>query len=53
MPFAQFNQFKKLDKPIMQRGGEAAAFSQWHELTGEWNRCLDRVEDDWSPRNRS
>jgi hypothetical protein len=28
MPSAQFNQFEKLDRPIMERGGEAAAYSR-------------------------
>jgi hypothetical protein len=31
MPTEQFNQFEKLDKPIMQRGGEAGGYSRWHE----------------------
>jgi len=46
MPVAQFNQFEKLDKPIMQRGGEAAAYRRWHELSAEFNRCLDGVADE-------
>ena len=46
MPVAQFNQFEKLDKPIMQHGGEAAAYNRWHELSAEWNHCLDGVEDE-------
>jgi hypothetical protein len=30
MPVAQFNQFEKLDRPIMQAGGpEDAAYKQW------------------------
>jgi hypothetical protein len=46
MPFAQFNQFEKLDRPIMVRGGEAAAYSRWRQLSDEWNDCLNGVEDE-------
>ena len=38
MPVAQFNQFEKLDKPIMQAGGEADAYKLWHQLSDERNR---------------
>jgi len=43
MPVAQFNQFEKLDKPIMQAGGEADAHKLWHQLSDERNRYLDGV----------
>jgi hypothetical protein len=43
MPVAQFNQFEKLDKPIMQVGGEAAADEIWQQLSDERNRYLDDV----------
>ena len=45
MPVAQFNQFAKLDKPIMQAGGEAEAdaYELWHRLSDERNRYLDGV----------
>jgi hypothetical protein len=46
MPSAQFNQFEKLDRPIMERGGEAPAYSRWHQLSDEWNDCLNGVEDE-------
>jgi hypothetical protein len=44
MPVAQFNPFSKLDKPIMQAGGEAAAYKLWHELSDRRNDYLNRVE---------
>jgi hypothetical protein len=44
MPVAQFNPFEKLDKPIMQAGGEAAAYKLWHQLSDERNRYLDGVD---------
>lgn len=44
MPVAQFDQFEKLDKPIMQAGGEADVYKLWHELSDERDRCLDGVE---------
>ncbi len=44
MPVAQFNPFEKLDKPIMQVGGEAAAYTLWHQLSDERNRYLDGVD---------
>jgi hypothetical protein len=44
MPVAQFNLFEKLDKPIMQAGGEAAAYKLWHQLSDERNSYLDGVD---------
>jgi hypothetical protein len=44
MPVAQFNQFEKLDKPIMQVGEEAAADQLWQQLSDERNRYLDGVD---------
>jgi hypothetical protein len=44
MPVAQFNQFEKLDKPIMQVGAEAAADKIWQQLSDERNRYLDGVD---------
>jgi hypothetical protein len=44
MPVAQFNQFEKLDKPIMQASGEAAACKLWDQLSDERNRYLDGVD---------
>jgi hypothetical protein len=48
MPIAQFDQFQfmKLDKPIMRPGGEDEAQQRWRQLSAEWDRCLDSVEDD-------
>ena len=43
MPVAQFNQFEKLDKPIMRTGGEDAAYKLWHQLSDERNSYLDGV----------
>ena len=44
MPVAQFDPFAKLDQPIMQLGGQAAAYKVWHQLTDERNAYLDGVE---------
>ncbi|HXM36412.1 MAG TPA: hypothetical protein VN920_14560 [Pyrinomonadaceae bacterium] len=43
MPVAQFNPFEKLDKPIMQAGGEADAYKLWHQLSDERNHYLSDV----------
>jgi hypothetical protein len=53
MPVAQFNQFEKLGNPIMQRGGEAAAYQRWHELSARWNQCLNGVGDDLLGRSKT
>ena len=44
MPVAQFNPFEKLDKPIMQPGGEDEAHKLWHGLSDERNHYLDGLE---------
>jgi hypothetical protein len=44
MPVAQFNPFEKLDKSIMQAGGEADAYKLWHQLSDERNKYLDGVD---------
>jgi len=46
MPVAQFNPFEKLDKPIMQNGGEDAACKLWHQLADERNGYLDAVGEE-------
>ncbi len=46
MPTAPFDQFEKLDKPIMDAGGKDAANRRWHQLSAEWDHCLDDVEAD-------
>jgi len=53
MPVAQFNQFEKLDKPIMQAGGEADAYKLWHHLSDERNRYLDGVDAELIGRAKS
>jgi hypothetical protein len=53
MPVAQFNQFEKLDKPIMQAGGEAEAYQLWHQLSDERNRYLDGVDSELIGRAKS
>jgi len=53
VPTPQFNQFDKLDRPIMQAGGGAAAWSRWHERSAEWDCCLDGVEDELIGRSKS
>jgi hypothetical protein len=54
MPVAQFDQFQfmKLDKPIMRPGGEGAAYERWQQLSAEWDRCVDGVEDELIGRSR-
>ena len=48
MPIAQFDQFQfmKLDKPIMRPGRDEEAHERWRQLSAEWDRCLDSVEDE-------
>jgi hypothetical protein len=46
MPVAQFNPFERLDKPIMQTGGEDAAYRLWHQLGDERNGYLDGVGEE-------
>ncbi len=53
MPVAQFNQFEKLDKPIMQAGGEAEAHKLFGQLSGERNRYLDNVGVDLIGHSKS
>jgi hypothetical protein len=53
MPVAQFNQFEKLDKPIMQAGGEADAYELWHQLGDERNHYLDGVDAELIGRAKS
>ena len=53
MPVAQFNQFEKLDKPIIQAGGEADAYKLWHQLSDERNRYLDGVDAELIGRAKS
>jgi hypothetical protein len=44
MPVAQFNPFEKLDKPIMEAGGETDAYEVWHQLSNERNRYLEGLD---------
>jgi hypothetical protein len=44
MPVAQFNQFEKLDRPVMQPGDDTHARKLWHQLGDERNHYLDGVE---------
>jgi hypothetical protein len=46
MPVAQFNQFEKLDKPVMRAGREAEVDDLWRKLGGERNDYLDGVVDE-------
>lgn len=45
MPVAQFPKFEKLDKSIMQPGGEDAASTIWHQLSDERDHYLDGIGD--------
>ena len=55
MPVAQFDQFQfmKLDKPIMPPGAEGAAYERWQQLSAEWDRCVDDVEDELTKPRRT
>jgi hypothetical protein len=53
MPVAQFNPFEKLDKPIMQMGGESDAYKHWHQLGDERNHYLDGVDAELLGQARS
>jgi hypothetical protein len=44
MPVAQFNPFERLDKPIMQAGGEADAYKLWHQLNDERSSYLEGLD---------
>jgi hypothetical protein len=47
MPTAPFDQFEKLDKPIMHKEGEEqTARDRWQQESVQWDRCLDSVEDE-------
>jgi hypothetical protein len=46
MPEAQFNQFEKLDKPVMRADREAEVDDLWRKLGGERNDYLDGVVDE-------
>jgi hypothetical protein len=45
VPVPQYSIFEKLDKPIMQAGGENTAFKVWHQLRDERDHYLDGIED--------
>jgi hypothetical protein len=54
MPVVQYDQFAKLDKPIIRGVGERnTACGRWHLYSTEWDRCLDGVEDDLVGRVKS
>jgi hypothetical protein len=44
MPVAQFNQFEKLDSPVMRIGAQDDAYKIWHQLSDDSNCYLDDVE---------
>ena len=47
MPVAQYNQFEKLDKPIIRHAGdENTGKDRWRSYSAIWDRCLDGVEDE-------
>lgn len=46
MPVAQFDQFEKLDQPVMRPGGEVAAREFWNKLSDEQNSYLDDLMAD-------
>jgi hypothetical protein len=46
MPVAQFDQFEKLDQPVMRSGGEAEASEFWNKLSDEQNSYLDDLVTD-------
>jgi hypothetical protein len=46
MPVAQFDPFMRLDKPIMHPGDDDEGYARWRQLSADWDRCLDSVEDE-------
>jgi hypothetical protein len=47
MPVAQYNQFEKLDKPIIRHAGdENTGRDRWRSYSAIWDGCLDGVEDE-------
>jgi hypothetical protein len=44
VPVPQYPIFEKLNKPIMQAGGEDAAWKVWHQLSDERDHYLDGIE---------
>jgi hypothetical protein len=46
MPSAPFDQFQRLDKPIMREGDDHVARDRWDGLSAKWERCLEGVEDE-------
>jgi hypothetical protein len=47
MPVAQYNQFEKLDKPIIRHAAdENTGKDRWRSYSAVWDRCLDGVEDE-------
>jgi hypothetical protein len=50
MPVAPWNQFEKLDKPVMRAFDERAASTRWRLYSADWDHCLDGVEDELTSR---
>jgi hypothetical protein len=46
MPVAQFDQFEKLDRPVMGAVSLAESDAEWQRLSAERDRYLDGVDDD-------
>jgi hypothetical protein len=46
MPTAQFDQFEKLDSPIMRAGGKDVANQLWRRLSDESDRYLDGIGEE-------
>jgi len=46
MPTAQFDQFEKLDSPIMRAGGQDVAKQLWRRLSDESDRYLDGIGEE-------
>jgi hypothetical protein len=45
VPIAQFDQFEKLDDPVMKAGNETGAYEIWKTLSDERNQYLDPLDD--------
>jgi hypothetical protein len=53
MPGAPFDQFEKLDNPVIcDRAGQIVAHDHWSLYSAEWDRCVDSVEDELIGRSR-
>jgi hypothetical protein len=51
MPTAQFDQFEKLDNPVMEAGGDDAARELWDQLANERDAYLSGIDEELLERS--